>query len=181
MSRIGNKSIAIPSGVKVVINGRDVSVESGDKRLAITHRPEVTVRVDGDQIIVERDNDSRTSRAMHGLTRSLIANMVEGVTKGYEKNLEVNGVGWTAKVQGMNLALNIGYADTRVVPIPAGITITVDGNKIKVSGIDKQKVGQMAAVIRAQRPPEPYNAKGIKYSDEQIQRKAGKAFAGSGA
>lgn len=181
MSRIGKKPVAIPAGVKVAVNGRDVNVESGDKRLAITHRPEVTVTVDGDQVIVERDNDSRNSRAMHGLTRALIANMVEGVSKGFSRELEINGVGWTARVQGMKIALNIGYADTREVAIPVGVTVEVEGNKVKVSGIDKQKVGQLAAVIRSQRPPEPYNGKGIKYSDEQIQRKVGKALVGTGA
>ena len=183
MSRIGNQSIAIPGGVKVSINDRDVTVESGDKRLSITHRPEVTVRVDDESnsIIVERSDDQRVSKAMHGLTRALIANMVEGVTKGFLKELDINGVGWGAQVKGMKVELNLGYADTRVVNILPGVAVEVSGTRIKVSGIDKQKVGQIAAQIRSHRPPEPYNAKGIKYVDEQIQRKVGKAFAVGGA
>ncbi len=183
MSRIGNKPVALPSGVKVAVSGRQVTVEAGGKKLAITHRPEVSVQVDeaNNQVIVARQDDSRTARAMHGLTRALIANMITGVTTGFTRDLEVNGVGWTAKIQGNKIALNVGYADTREVLIPAGVTVEVQGNKIKVSGPDKQAVGQLAANIRAQRPPEPYNAKGIKYAEEVIVRKQGKAFAGGGA
>lgn len=182
MSRIGKKPIPVAGNAKVTINGRDVVVEAGSNRLSYTHRPEVTVRVDSDanEVIVERQDDSRIARAMHGLTRALIANMIQGVTAGFSRDLEINGVGWTAKVQGNKVALNVGYADTREVEIPAGITVDVQGNKIKVSGADKQLVGQVAARIRAHRPPEPYNAKGIKYSDEVIIRKQGKAFAGGG-
>ena len=118
---------------------------------------------------------------MHGLTRSLIANMIVGVTEGYKKELEITGVGWNAQVQGQKVNLNVGYADTRVVPIPDGVTVEVQGGtKISVTGADKQKVGQCAAQIRSHRKPEPYNAKGIKYSDEVVARKAGKAFAGGG-
>jgi large subunit ribosomal protein L6 len=183
MSRIGKQPVEIPSGVKVTVNGRDITVEANSKRLAITHRPEVTVTVDeaAKQIVVERKDDSRTARAMHGLTRALIANMVTGVTTGFTRDLEINGAGWNAKVQGRNVALTVGYADVRMVEIPMGVDVVVEQNRIKVSGVDKQKVGQLAANIRRQRPPEPYNAKGIKYSDEVITRKAGKAFAGGGA
>lgn len=182
MSRIGKKPVAIEGGAKVSVSDRTITVEAGGNRLFYTHRPEVTVRVDSDaqQVIVERQDDSRTAKAMHGLTRSLIANMVQGVTRGFTRELEIVGVGWTARVQGQKVALNVGYADTREVPIPAGITVAVEQNRVKVSGADKQLVGQIAARIRSHRPPEPYNGRGIKYSDEQIIRKQGKAFAGGG-
>ncbi|HEX7009930.1 MAG TPA: 50S ribosomal protein L6 [Phycisphaeraceae bacterium] len=180
MSRIGKQPVPIPSGAKVSISGRDVVVEAKNGRLAYTHRPEVTVRVEDDKVIVERRDDSRTARAMHGLTRALIANMIHGVTQGFSRELEVNGVGWSARVQGNQVALTVGYADTRFVEIPAGVKVEVQQNRIKVSGPDKQLVGQVAARIRAHRPPEPYNAKGIKYADEVIIRKQGKAFAGGG-
>lgn len=181
MSRIGKQPIPV-AATKVTVTGREVVVEAGGQRLAYTHRPEVSVRVDDEakQVLVERKNDSRSARQMHGLTRSLIANMIEGVTKGFTRELEVNGVGWTAKLQGNTVALNVGYADTRVVEVPAGVKVEIQQNRIKISGADKQAVGQLAAKIRAQRPPEPYNGKGIKYSDEVIVRKQGKAFAGGG-
>jgi len=183
MSRIGNKPVALPSAVKVAVNNRLVTVEAGGKKLTYTHRPEVTVTVDeaGKQVVVARRDDSRTARAMHGLTRALISNMITGVTTGFVRDLEINGVGWTAKLQGKKVVMNIGYADMREVEVPAGVTVEIAGNKIKVSGSDKQAVGQLAANIRAQRPPEPYNGKGIKYAEEVIIRKQGKAFAGGGA
>ena len=180
MSRIGKKPIPLPSNVKVAVHGREVVVENGSKKLSYTHRPEVTVAVnDQDKtVVVEREGDGRIPKAMHGLTRALIANMVTGVTKGFAKELEIVGVGWTAQLEGKNIALNVGYADTRRVAIPAGVTVEVKGNKIAINGSDKQAVGQLAAEIRRQRPPEPYNGKGIKYSDERVIRKAGKALAG---
>ena len=178
MSRIGKKPIPIEDGAAVAVSGNNVAVSKGDKRLSYEHRPEVTVKVEDGQLIVERKSDTRVARAMHGLTRALIANMIHGVTKGYTRELEVVGVGWNARVQGMKVALNVGYADTREVAIPAGIKVEVEGAKIKISGASKQLVGQCAAEIRAQRKPEPYNGKGIKYTDEVIQRKQGKAFAG---
>ncbi len=181
MSRIGKKPVPVPSGVTVSVNGRDVVVEGKQGKLFLTHRPEVTVKVEGGEVVVGRENDSRVSKAMHGLTRSLIQNMVTGVTEGFKKELEINGVGWTANVQGQNIALNVGYADTRVVPIPMGVNVDAKGTKITITGADKQAVGQLAAVVRSQRPPEPYNGKGIKYSDEEIVRKQGKQFAGGGA
>ncbi|MBL4575952.1 MAG: 50S ribosomal protein L6 [Opitutaceae bacterium] len=176
MSRIGKKPIPV-AGAKVSVSGNLVTVEAGSNRLSINHRPEVSVKVDGDQVFVERIVESRISKAMHGLTRSLIANMIQGVTKGYEKNLEINGVGWTAKLQGNKVNLKVGYADTRVVEVPTGIKVDIQQNKLKISGADKQLVGQIAAEIRAHRKPEPYNGRGIKYSDEHIIRKQGKAFA----
>ncbi len=183
MSRIGKKPIPLPAGVKVAVNACMVVVESGQNKLSYTHRPEVAVKVDdaAKSVVVERHGDGRTAKAMHGLTRALIANMVTGVTSGFNKDLEINGVGWGATVQGNKIALNIGYADTRTLSIPAGVTVEVQGSRIKIKGADKQAVGQMAARIRSQRPPEPYNAKGIKYVDERIIRKAGKALAGGGA
>ena len=183
MSRIGKKLIAIPDGVKVSISGREVVVQGGKDSLSMTHRPEVTVRVDeqAKTVEVERGAEDRTSRAMHGLTRSLINNMVEGVSRGFSKELEIVGVGWTAKVQGMKLNLNIGFADTRVVDILPGVSVEVQGQRVKVSGADKQAVGQLAAQIRRLRKPEPYNGKGIKYTDERVVRKQGKAFVGGAA
>ena len=178
MSRVGKQPVLIEGGASVSVAGNTVTVQKGDQRLSYEHRPEVTVKVDDGKVMVERRDDSRTARAMHGLTRSLIANMIEGVTKGFSKELEVVGVGWNARVQGMKVALNVGYADTREVAIPPGVKVEVEGNKIKISGASKQLVGQCAAEIRAQRKPEPYNGKGIKYSDEHITRKQGKAFAG---
>lgn len=182
MSRIGKKPIPIASGVTIKVAGREISVQGKLGTLTYTHRPEVTVKVDEDQKQVEvtRRDDSRIARAMHGLTRSLVANMIQGVTEGYRKDLEISGVGWNAAVQGRKVNLNVGYADTRVVPIPEGVTVEIQGGtRIAVTGSDKQKVGQCAAQIRSHRKPEPYNAKGIKYSDEVVVRKQGKAF-GSG-
>ena len=179
MSRIGKKPVPIASGVTVKVNGSEVSVQGKLGTLTYGFRPEVSVSVDEDnkQVVVDRADDSRVAKAMHGLTRSLIANMIEGVVNGYKKELEITGVGWNAQVQGMKVNLNVGYADTRVVPIPEGVKVEVQGGtKISVTGIDKQKVGQCAAQIRSHRKPEPYNAKGIKYSDEVVTRKAGKAF-----
>ncbi|MBI1337141.1 MAG: 50S ribosomal protein L6 [Phycisphaera sp.] len=183
MSRIGKKPVPLPGNVKCSVANRVVTVESGQNKLSITHRPEVSVKVDDKTktIVVERRDDTRVSKAMHGLTRALLNNMVTGVTKGFVKELELNGVGWTAKVQGMKVLLNVGYADTREVTIPAGVKVEIVQNKITVKGADRQMVGQVAAQIRAHRPPEPYNAKGIKYADEVIIRKQGKAFAGGGA
>lgn len=179
MSRIGKKPIPLPANVKVAVNGRQVTVEAGSNRLSLTHRPEVKVRVDAEKkaVVVERVNDQRFSRAVHGLTRALINNMVVGVTQGFRKDLEVNGVGWTVQVKGSKVLLNVGYADAKEVAIPPGVKVEVAGNKIAVTGADRQAVGQCAAQIRAVRPPEPYNAKGIKYADEHIARKQGKAFA----
>ena len=183
MSRIGKKPVTLPDNVKVAVNGREVVVEAGSQQMSITHRPEVTVRLDEQRkvVIVERQADDRISRAMHGLTRALIANMVQGVTGGFRKELEINGVGWNAQVQDGQVVLNIGFAAPRQVAIPDGVSVEVRGVRIIVTGSNKQKVGQLAAEIRAQRKPEPYNAKGIKYVDEQIVRKAGKQFVGGAA
>ncbi len=183
MSRIGKKPVPIAKGVTVKVNRNEVSVQGKLGTLNYTHRPEVSVSVNeaDAQVEIARKGDSRTARAMHGLTRSLIANMITGVTTGYKKDLEINGVGWSAAVQGRKVNLKVGFADTRVVPIPEGVTVEIQGGtKIAVTGADKQKVGLCAAQIRSHRKPEPYNAKGIKYSDEVIIRKAGKAFGSGG-
>jgi large subunit ribosomal protein L6 len=180
MSRIGKKPVET-KGAAVKVDGRTVTVQGKSATLSYTHEPQVSVRVDEDtnQVFVERHGDTRKAKAMHGLTRSLIFNMVQGVTEGFTENLEITGVGWNATVQGKKVALNIGYADTRYVDVPDGLTVEAskDG-KIKISGADKQAVGQLAARIRSQRPPEPYNGRGIKYADETIVRKEGKAFGG---
>lgn len=182
MSRIGKKPVDLPANVKVTVKGNDLTVESGSNKLQFTHRPEVSVRVDQDAkaVVVERQDDSRIAKSLHGLTRALVANMIEGVTKGFTEELELNGVGWNAKLQGQQINLAVGYADVRVVKIPSDVKVEVVGNRIKISGINKQKVGQTAAEIRSHRKPEPYNGKGIKYVSETIIRKAGKAFAGGG-
>jgi large subunit ribosomal protein L6 len=181
MSRIGNKPIDLPAGVNVSVSGRTVTVQGKSTTLTYEHRPEVSVKVEDKQIVVERSNDQKQTKAYHGLTRALINNMIVGVSEGFKKELEINGVGWTARLQGRKLALNVGYADTRELEVPMGVDVQVQGNKIIVTGAEKQAVGQFAAATRAQRPPEPYNGKGIKYSDEIIVRKEGKAFAGGGA
>lgn len=182
MSRIGKKPVELPGKVKATVSGRDVTIENGQNKLQLTHRPEITVRVDEQarSVVVERKDDSRMAKSLHGLTRSLIENMVVGVTQGFSEELEINGVGWNAKLQGQQVNLAVGYADVRTVKVPSGVKVEIVQNRIKISGIDKQKVGQLAAEIRSQRKPEPYNGKGIKYVDEKIIRKAGKAFAGSG-
>ena len=183
MSRIGNKPISIPSGVNVTLSDRTITVQGDKGTLTFEHRPEVSVviEVDPKQIVVKRQDDQKSSKAFHGLTRSLIANMVEGVSKGFERKLQINGVGWSVRSQGRKIVLNVGYADPRELETPMGVEVTIQGQDITVKGSDKQSVGQFAAEIRRQRPPEPYNGKGIKYDDEVIIRKEGKAFAGGAA
>ncbi len=175
MSRIGKKPIAIPAGVEVKLDGSTVTVKGPKATLTREVHPNMAVKIEGDEIIVERPNDQKQNRALHGLTRSLIANMVEGSNTGFSKVLEVNGVGYRAAVQGKTLVLTVGYSHPVEMEIPEGLTAEVNGNKITISGADKQKVGQFAAEVREKRPPEPYKGKGIKYEDEHIRRKEGKA------
>ena len=177
MSRIGRKPINVPSGVTVDITADNTVTVKGPKgTLTQTLRPEMTVRKEGDAVLVERPSDEKLYRSLHGLTRTLVANMVEGVTSGFSKELEINGVGYKAAKQGKTLVLNVGHSHAINIPEPAGIVIDVPNpNKIVVTGADKQVVGQLAAEIRSKRPPEPYLGKGIKYADERIRRKAGKA------
>ena len=180
MSRIGRKPIDVPSGVNVAISGNHITVKGTKGTLERDFPADLTEKVDGSVITVERPSEKKEHRSLHGLTRTLIANMVEGVTNGFSKELEVNGVGYRAQKQGKNLVMNLGYSHQVIMEEPEGITIDVPApNKIVVSGADKQKVGQFAAEIREQRKPEPYKGKGIKYVDEYIQRKEGKAGKGA--
>ena len=176
MSRIGRKPITVPAGVEVKIDGTNLSVKGPKGALAIDFHPNMSVAFENGEILVTRPNDEKENRALHGLTRSLINNMVVGVTEGYQKKLEIVGVGYRVEKQGQNLNIALGYSHPVIIEAPAGITFEVpDSNTILVKGIDKQAVGQIAAVIRSKRPPEPYHGKGVKYSDEHIRRKAGKA------
>lgn len=183
MSRIGKMPIELPSGVTVEVNGKVVTARSSKGELTQTiESPLVTVKVEEGTVIVERKNDSIEAKAKHGLYRSLLANMVEGLDKGFSKILEINGVGYRANLQGKKLVLSLGYSHPVEFTAPEGITIEIDEqkkNQLTISGIDKQKVGQVAAVIRGFKKPEPYKGKGIKYLDEHIVRKAGKT-AGKG-
>ena len=180
MSRIGKKPIAIPAGVDVKISGAEVTVKGPKGELKNTFNPDIAIAVEGNEIIVTRPTDDKEHRALHGLTRTLIANMVIGVTDGYKKELEVNGVGYRAQKQGKNLVMNLGYSHQVIIPEVPGITVEVpSANSIVISGADKQLVGQFAADVRKKRPPEPYKGKGIKYSDEHIRRKEGKAAKGA--
>lgn len=181
MSRIGKKPVPVPANVKVAVSGRDVTVESGSKKLSMTHRPEVKVKVDDGAKQVQVSiapgfEGQRAANAYWGTTRALINSMIGGVTKGYEKTMEIVGVGWGAEVRGKDLVLKVGFASPVMLPIPAGLTVSVDKQFVKIQGPDKQAVGQLASVMRSVRKPEPYNGKGIKYNDEVIRRKQGKVF-----
>ena len=172
MSRIGKKPVSIADGAKVSISGRTIEVEGPKGKLSYEHRPEVSVALDEDakQIIVSRDNEERPSREFHGLTRALIANMVEGVTKGYEKKLEIVGVGYLAAIQGDTLQVRAGFANELHRKIPGDLNVTCpDQTHIVIQGCDKQKVGQFAAEIRSLRKPEPYKGKGVRYQGEQVK------------
>lgn len=180
MSRIGRLPIKIPDGVDVKVEGNLVKVKGPKGNLEKSFVKDMEITMQDGFILVKRPNDSKRNRSLHGLTRSLIYNMVEGVTAGFEKKLEVNGVGYRVQKQGKNLVMNLGFSHQVIVPEIDGITIGVEGqNLITVSGPDKQKVGQFAAEIREKRPPEPYKGKGIKYIDEHIIRKVGKAGKGA--
>ena len=180
MSRIGKKPITIPVGVDVKLNGSEVTVKGPKGELKNTFNSAMNIAVEGNEIVVTRPSDAKEHRSLHGLTRTLIANMVEGVTNGYTKELEVNGVGYRAQKQGKNLVMNLGFSHQVIVEEIPGITIEVPApNKIVISGADKQMVGQFAAEVREKRPPEPYKGKGIKYADEHIRRKEGKAAKGA--
>ena len=176
MSRIGRSPIKIPAGVSVTIGDNNLLTVKGPKdTLTQQMHPSMTLKLEDSVLTVARPNDEKENRSLHGLTRSLAANMVKGVTEGFKKELEINGVGYRAQKQGKQLVMNLGYSHNVVFDEPDGITIDVPApNKITISGADKQKVGHLAAVIREKRPPEPYLGKGIKYSDERIRRKAGK-------
>jgi large subunit ribosomal protein L6 len=180
MSRIGRKPVPVPAGVKVSVADSTISVEGPKGKLSWSFRSEIGVRYDesAKQVLVERPDDERQNRALHGLTRSLIANMVQGVTTGYAKKLEIVGVGYQAQLKKANtVALQVGYANQVVLEAPPGVSVVVaDPTHITISGADKQAVGQFAAEVRMVRPPEPYKGKGIRYEGETVRRKAGKAF-----
>jgi large subunit ribosomal protein L6 len=178
MSRIGKKPVVIPGGVNVGISGNEVSIEGPLGKLQIAHRPEVQVAMDDESktLVVTRHDDDRSSRAFHGMTRALIQNMVNGVTQGYEKRLEVVGVGYLAAIQDNQLQLRVGFANEVHKQIPAGLDVSCpDQTHVVIKGPDKQQVGQFAAEVRAVRKPEPYKGKGIRYEGEHVRRKAGKA------
>lgn len=176
MSRIGRLPVKVPSGVTVTVTDHEVAVKGPKGQLNLAYPDPIAVSVEGALVNVARPNDDKRNRALHGLTRTLIANMVEGVTKGYSKHLEIQGVGYRAQLQGKNLGLQLGFSHPVVFETPAGIDIKVEGtNKIHISGADKQQVGQVAAQIRSIRPPEPYKGKGIRYEGERVRRKLGKA------
>jgi large subunit ribosomal protein L6 len=180
MSRIGKKPVPVPAGVKVQIADRTITVEGKLGKLEWEFRPEVSVAYDdaAKVITVARIDDERLSRALHGLTRALIANMIVGVTQGYERRLEIQGVGYLAAVQGRILQLRVGLANELQVPIPDGIKVSVpDQQHVVIQGIEKQKVGHFAASVRALRKPEPYKGKGIRFLGEPVRRKQGKAMA----
>ncbi|WP_028587347.1 50S ribosomal protein L6 [Desulfocurvus vexinensis] len=177
MSRIGKQPIAIPSGVEVTIGKDMINVKGPKGALATPAHEKIVVAKDGDQLVLTRADESRIARAQHGLRRTLLSNCVLGVTKGFEKVLEVVGVGYKVQVQGKNVVLTVGFSHPVEFPLPAGVEAKAEGNKLTLTGIDKQAVGEVAAQIRRVRPPEPFKGKGIKYADETIRRKAGKSGA----
>ena len=175
MSRIGKNAVAVPKGVTVDIKGQDVAVSGPKGKLALTLVDEIAVSMEGESIRVAPRNDNRQGRTMWGMQRTLVSNMITGVTQGFTRKLEISGVGYRAAVQGKNLQLQMGYSHDVVYPIPTDVQITCERpTAIAVTGIDKQRVGQVAAEIRRYRPPEPYKGKGIKYENEFIFRKEGK-------
>lgn len=176
MSRIGKKPVPVPSGVTVSIDAQSVIVKGPKGELSRILPGEVNIAQEGEQVVVTRQDDSRLARSRHGLSRTLIANMVEGVSKGFEKRLEIKGVGYRAAVKGKMLTMNLGYSHPVEFEPPSGIEFKVENNtSVIVSGIDKELVGTIAAKIRDARPPEPYKGKGVRYVDEVVRRKAGKA------
>ena len=182
MSRIGKHPVVVPKGVTATVEGNKVHVKGPKGELERTLHSDMKVSFKDGQILVERPSDEDNHKALHGLSRTLVANMVEGVTNGYKKSLEIQGVGYKAEQRGKNIVLSVGYANQITVPIPAGVTVALEGpTKIHVTGTDKQVVGQFAANLRGVRKPEPYKGKGIRYEGEVVKIKPGKAFAGAGA
>lgn len=176
MSRIGKLPIVIPAGVEAKLEGETLTIKGPKGQLVKTFHKDMKIIIEEKEILVTRPTENKTHKSLHGLTRSLVQNMVDGVTKGFEKTLEINGVGYRAQKQGNKLVLNLGYSHPIEMDDPVGISVEVPANtKIIIKGIDKQLVGAHAANIRKQREPEPYKGKGIKYSDEYIRRKEGKA------
>ncbi len=179
MSRIGRAPITVPAGVEVTINGSTVTAKGPKGTLTKTMHSNMAIAMEGNVITVTRPNDAKENRSLHGLTRTLIANMIEGVANGYKKELEINGIGYRAELKGKDLFMKIGFSHDILMTPPEGVTVEVpSANKVIISGADKQVVGQFAAEVREKRPPEPYKGKGIKYVDEYIRRKEGKAGKG---
>jgi len=175
MSRIGKQPIDLPSGVTITVDDKKITVSGSKGTLEQFTMPGVKVAQAENQVLVTRENDEAANRARHGLMRSLVNNMVQGVSQGFEKKLEINGVGYRVAQQGTGLKFNLGFSHDVIYNVPAGITVSVEQNVVTVRGIDKQQVGQTAAEIRALKKPEPYKGKGIKYADERIIRKSGKS------
>ncbi|GIK53624.1 MAG: 50S ribosomal protein L6 [Planctomycetaceae bacterium] len=179
MSRIGKQPVIVPSGVKVAVSGMKVQVEGPKGKLEFGFRPEVTVDVAGQEVKVGRRNESKLARALHGTTRALLQNMIQGVVKGYLQNMDIVGVGWAAKIEGKKLILMVGFCHSIDVDIPAGVNVKLPNpQRLEISGIDKQAVRHFAAKLRGLRTPEPYKGKGIRYEGEHIALKAGKSFVG---
>ncbi len=179
MSRIGRMPIAVPAGVDVSVNGSTVNVKGPKGSLTGTFNSNMSIAVADGHVTVSRPDDTNLNKSLHGLTRTLVANMIEGVTNGFKKELQINGIGYRAELKGKELVLTVGYSHKVTMPAPEGITIEVpEPTKIIISGPDKQQVGQFASEVRGVRPPEPYKGKGIKYADEHIRRKEGKAGKG---
>jgi large subunit ribosomal protein L6 len=182
MSRIGKKPVPVVKGVKVTVQDHLVKMEGPKGKLELTVHPLITVKQDGENLVVTRPDDEKQSKALHGLTRALLNNMVVGVSAGYKKTLEIQGVGYKAEMKGKKLVLSVGYANTVAMEIPSDVQVALEGtNKIHVTGADKQAVGEFAAQVRKTRKPEPYKGKGIRYEGESVKIKPGKAFAGAGA
>jgi len=175
MSRVGKQPIAIPSGVTITIDDDEITVAGGKGTLKQFTMPDITVKQEGEELIVTRANDEPKVRAKHGLMRALLNNMVNGVSQGFSKKLEINGVGYRVAQQGTDLKLNLGFSHDVIYKVPAGITTSIEQNTITVSGISRQQVGQVAAEIRTLKKPEPYKGKGIKYAGERLIRKSGKS------
>jgi len=178
MSRIGRKAIAIPSGVSVEKSGGDIRVKGPKGTLSAALPPSIAVEIGGGEVRFARSDDRKPSRAYHGLARAAVANMVRGVTEGFARDLQIEGVGYRAEASGKKLTLSVGYSHPVVIEVPEGLSVAVEGNtRIRVSGIDRERVGLFAAELRAVRPPEPYKGKGIRYSEERVRRKVGKTGA----
>jgi large subunit ribosomal protein L6 len=185
MSRVGKKPVPIPKGVKVAVSGRKLSFEGPKGKLGFEHHPNAKVAVDGaaNQVVVSRIDDEKISRAVHGLTRALVANHIQGVAEGYVKDLEIQGVGYKAELRGKTMLLSLGFANQLLIKIKDGLAVKIDGSgtRINIQGPDKQAVGQLASEIRRLRKPEPYKGKGVRYAGEVVRKKLGKQFAGAGA
>ena len=181
MSRIGRKPVPLPKGVTAQVTGRTLLIKGPKGEITRTFHPTMAITVEENAVIVRRPSDEHFHKALHGLSRTLVANMVAGVTEGFRKQLEIQGVGYKAEQRGKKLVLSVGLANQLMVEIPGNVTVALEGNKIVVTGADKQAVGQFAAQVRSMRKPEPYKGKGIRYEGEKVKIKPGKAFAGAGA